>query len=106
MSAPKVSATVVTICGTVIVLAAIGAYMYLEAMGKPTGQLLLWIAGIIPSVLAYARSSQTGRGVEEVLQTVNGNYSRTVQVKDAALSALPPQQAAEVLRSVPDPERG
>lgn len=91
----------VIVCTTVVALALVGAWLYLEhqerATGVTLGQLLMWFAPILGVVGNLVVTGKLSRRTESIERNTNGNLHSERTLARAALAELPPPQARAIL---------
>lgn len=103
MTNARPTGTTVAVCGTIVLIALIGAVVYLTATDKEAGLLVLLLTNAVSGALAYFKASQGKDVADETAQYVNGTFHHTKALAETALASMPPQQARAVLEEVGPP---
>jgi apolipoprotein N-acyltransferase len=87
----------VLICTTILALAVLGAYVWLQSIGRENNTLLLVLVGLVGAggfgYASHARTGQVERDMTAVKVQTNGNTSRLLDILE--------QQSHQLARSTP-----
>lgn len=109
---PQVDRNVVIICATILLLAMLGLYGWVQAKGGSTTSLLQYLAVAAVPTLSAMASYVNVRGVKKDVAAVNhavgqvqaqtnGNQSRLLDITEQAVRALPGSSAPDTPSAAP-----